>query len=63
MPGADEVFNEAEVRFDEQDESLLAGLSTEEKTEPKVKPKRKPLPPELPRKQCSLILTRYCMKY
>ncbi|WP_041394898.1 IS66 family transposase [Photobacterium profundum] len=50
MPGADEVFNEAEVTLDEQDELLLASLSTEEKTEQKVKPKRKPLPPELPRK-------------
>jgi hypothetical protein len=50
MPGEDEVFNEAEVTIDEQDESLLASLSTEEKTEPKVKPKRKPLQPEFPRK-------------
>lgn len=51
MPGADEVFNEAEVTLDEQDEQLLTSLSTEEKIEPKVKPKRKPLPPELPRKE------------
>ncbi|MFT7683387.1 MAG: transposase [Moritella dasanensis] len=51
MPGADEVFNEAEVTLDEQDEQLLASVTTEEKTEPKVKPKRKPLPPELPRKE------------
>jgi len=51
MPGADEVFNEAEVTLDEQDEQLLASVSIEEKTEPKVKPKRKPLPPKLLRKE------------
>jgi transposase len=51
VPGADEVFNEAEVTLDEQDEQLLASLSTTEKPTLKVKPKRKPLPPELPRKE------------
>ena len=51
MPGADEVFNEAEVTLEKQDEQLLASVSTEEKPAPKVKPKRKPLPPELPRKE------------
>ena len=51
MPGADEVFNEAEVTLDEQDKQLLASVTTEEKTEPRVKPKRKLLPPELPRKE------------
>lgn len=54
MPGADETFNEAEAtqdELDEQDDQLLAGLSSEEKPEPKVKPKRKPLPPELPREE------------
>jgi transposase len=51
MPGADEVFNEAEVTLDEQDNDILASASTEERIEQKVKPKRKPLPPELPRKE------------
>lgn len=39
------------MKLNEQDEQLLASVTTEEKTEPKVKPKRKPLPPELPRKE------------
>ena len=47
MPGADEVFNEAEVTLDEQDEQLLASISTTEKPASKVKPKRKPLPSAL----------------
>ena len=51
MPGADEVFNEAEVTLDKQDEQLLASVSTTEKPAPKIKPTRKLLPPELPRKE------------
>ena len=56
MPGADEVFNEAEVTLDEQDEQLLTSTSNEEKPAPKVKPKRKPLPAALPRKEVSIDL-------
>tara|TARA_R110001583_G_scaffold157548_1_gene309477 strand:- start:27 stop:1595 length:1569 start_codon:yes stop_codon:yes gene_type:complete len=49
MPGADEVFNEAECVLDEQDKKHLA---TEPKaTTTKAKPKRKPLPQTLPRKE------------
>jgi len=50
MPGADEIFNEAEVTLDEQDNQILTSVTPESETEKKVKPKRKPLPPELPRK-------------
>ena len=50
MPGADEIFNEAEVTLDEQDDQILTSATPEDETEKKVKPKRKPLPPELPRK-------------
>ncbi|SQD76777.1 transposase [Moritella yayanosii] len=50
MPGADEIFNEAEVTLDEQDNQILTSAIPENETEKKVKPKRKPLPPELPRK-------------
>lgn len=47
MPGAGEVFNEAEAVLDEQDKVILAGSSSIKKE--KVKPKRKPLPESLPR--------------
>ena len=50
MPGADEIFNEAEVTLDEQDNQILTSVTPESETEKKVKPKRKPLSPELPRK-------------
>ena len=50
MPGADEIFNEAEVTLDEEDNQILTSVTPESETEKKVKPKRKPLPPELPRK-------------
>jgi hypothetical protein len=56
MPGADEVFNEAEVTLDEQDQQLLANTSNQEKPAPKVKPKRKPLPAALPRKEVTIDL-------
>jgi transposase len=54
MPGADEVFNEAEMTIDEQDEQLLASSPAEETSTSKIKPKRKPLPPELPRKEVNI---------
>jgi transposase len=47
MPGADEVFNEAELVLDEVDKKLLAAPHTDATT--KTKPKRKPLPAALPR--------------
>jgi transposase len=47
MPGADEVFNEAELVLDEEDKKLLSNSTPETKT--KTKPKRKPLPAALPR--------------
>ena len=47
MPGADEVFNEAEETLDEQDKVLLAGSTSVKKK--KAKPKRTPLPEQLPR--------------
>ena len=47
MPGAGEVFNEAEDILDEHDKALLA-TSASVKTE-KAKPKRRPLPAQLPR--------------
>ena len=47
MPGAGEVFNEAEDILDEHDKALLAA-SASVKTE-KAKPKRRPLPAQLPR--------------
>ena len=47
MPGAGEVFNEAEDILDEHDKALLA-TSTSVKKE-KAKPKRRPLPAQLPR--------------
>lgn len=47
MPGAGEVFNEAEAILDEHDKALLA-TSASVKTE-KDKPKRRPLPAQLPR--------------
>jgi transposase len=56
MPGADEVFNEAEVTLDEQEEELLASVSTTEKPASKIKPKRKPLPAALPRKEVVIDL-------
>ncbi|MBB1420124.1 IS66 family transposase [Pseudoalteromonas sp. SG44-1] len=47
MPGAGELFNEAEDILDEHDKALLA-TSPLVKTE-KAKPKRRPLPAQLPR--------------
>lgn len=47
MPGADEVFNEAELVLDEHDKKLLANSNAQTKT--RTKPKRKPLPVALPR--------------
>ncbi|MFT5815585.1 MAG: transposase [Psychroserpens sp.] len=47
MPGADEVFNEAELVLDEHDKKLLVALHFDATTKPK--PKRKPLPTALPR--------------
>ncbi|MBB1303847.1 IS66 family transposase [Pseudoalteromonas sp. SR44-8] len=47
MPGAGEVFNEAEDILDEHDKALLV-TSASVKTE-KAKPKRRPLPAQLPR--------------
>ena len=49
MPGADEVFNEAELVLDEHDKNLLADSTPNATT--KTKPKRKPLPVGLPRKE------------
>jgi transposase len=48
-PGANEVFNEAELALDEHDKSLLSDAA--DNTTKKKKPKRKPLPTELPRKE------------
>lgn len=42
MPGAGEVFNEAEALLDEQDKAILADVQQEQKA--KTQPKRKPLP-------------------
>ncbi len=47
MPGADEVFNEAELVLDEHDKKLLGAPHSDTTT--KTKPKRKPLPAALPR--------------
>lgn len=47
MPGADEVFNEAEETLDEQDNALLAEAASLKKE--KIQPKRRPLPEQLPR--------------
>jgi transposase len=47
MPGADEVFNEAELVLDEHDKKLLAAPHSDATTKPT--PKRKPLPAALPR--------------
>lgn len=47
MPGADEVFNEAELMLDEHDKNLLGAPHSDTTT--KTKPKRKPLPAALPR--------------
>lgn len=47
MPGAGEIFNEAELLLDEDDKRILANEPSETKT--KAKPKRKPLPAQLPR--------------
>lgn len=47
MPGAGEVFNEAELVLDEHDKDILANESCVTKV--KIKPKRKPLPAALPR--------------
>ncbi|GAA80697.1 transposase [Pseudoalteromonas sp. BSi20495] len=47
MPGAGEVFNEAEDILDEHDKALLATPASVKKE--KAKPKRRPLPAQLPR--------------
>jgi transposase len=47
MPGAGEVFNEAEETLDEYDKALLATSPSVKKE--KSKPKRRPLPAQLPR--------------
>ena len=47
MPGAGEVFNEAEETLDEYDKSQLATSPSVKKE--KAKPKRRPLPAQLPR--------------
>lgn len=47
MPGAGEVFNEAEDILDEHDKALLATSASVKKE--KAKPKRRPLPAQLPR--------------
>jgi transposase/molybdopterin converting factor small subunit len=47
MPGAGEVFNEAEETLDENDKALLAPSLSVKKE--KAKPKRCPLPAQLPR--------------
>lgn len=47
MPGAGEVFNEAEETLDEHDKALLAASPSVKKD--KAKPKRAPLPKQLPR--------------
>lgn len=47
MPGAGEVFNEAEETLDEHDKALLAASAAVKKD--KAKPKRTPLPKQLPR--------------
>jgi transposase len=49
MPGADEVFNEAESVLDDVDKKILADSNIHVTT--KTKPKRKPLPASLPRKE------------
>ncbi|TWX45085.1 IS66 family transposase [Colwellia hornerae] len=49
MPGADEVFNEAESVLDDVDKKILADSNINVIT--KTKPKRKPLPASLPRKE------------
>jgi transposase len=49
LPGADEVFNEAELVLDEHDKKALADSNINATT--KTKPKRKPLPAALPRKE------------
>lgn len=47
MPGAGELFNEAEALLDEHDKALLASSSSVKKE--KATPKRKPLPAQLKR--------------
>ena len=47
IPGADEVFNEAELVLDEHDKKLLAAPHSDATI--KTKPKRKTLPAALPR--------------
>jgi len=49
MPGADEVFNEAEFVLDEHEKKLLAAPHADATTKTKPKPKLKPLPTALPR--------------
>ncbi len=55
MPGAGEVFNEAEFVLDEHDKSILAESTLDTKT--KAKPKRRPLPTALPRKEVVIDIT------
>ena len=55
IPGAGEVFNEAEAVLDEQDKAILAEPARETKTE--TKPKRKPLPQGLPREEVVIDIT------
>ncbi len=54
MPGACEVFNEAEETLDEYDKALLA---TSPLSKEKAKPKRAPLPAKLPRVEVIIDLS------
>jgi len=53
MPGAGEVFNEAELVLDKYDKSILAEVTLDTK----AKPKRKPLPAALPREEVVIDIT------
>jgi transposase len=57
LPGAGEIFNEAEELIDEADKQLLVEKDSNSNATVKNKPKRKPLPKALPRKVVTIDLS------
>jgi len=57
LPGAGDIFNEAEEIIDEADKALLAETDNNKSVSIKSIPKRKPLPKTLPRKVVTIDLS------